>query len=194
MKRRSIGIFAGSFNPIHVGHLILANYMKEFTYLDEVWFVVTPQNPLKDPAGLLDDKVRLEMVRIAVKDLEGIGVSDIEFRLPRPSYTVDTLAALEKENPEDEFSLIMGADNWHLFTRWKAYDSILQKHKILIYPRGGKQVIIPTELEKSVTVVNAPLVEISSTFIRESIANGKNMQAFLPHGLPQFIKTHKLYQ
>ena len=148
MKRRSIGIFAGSFNPIHVGHLVLANYMQEFTYLDEVWFVVTPQNPLKDPTGLLDDKMRLEMVRIAVKDLEGIGVSDIEYRLPRPSYTVDTLAALQKENPEDEFSLIMGADNWHLFMRWKAYDLILQNTKSYL-STGGKQVIIPTELEKA---------------------------------------------
>lgn len=193
-QRRSIGIFAGSFNPIHVGHLVLANYMREFTYLDEVWFVVTPQNPLKDPAGLLDDQSRLEMVRLALHDQMNTRVSDIEFRLPRPSYTVDTLAALSEENPEAEFSLIIGGDNWELFRRWKAYETILQNHRVLIYPRRGKVILIPEEFKDTVMEVNAPLVEISSTFIRESIRNGRNIQAFLPNKVHEYIEKNKLYR
>lgn len=193
-QRRSIGIFAGSFNPIHVGHLVLANYMREFTYLDEVWFVVTPQNPLKDPAGLLDDQSRLEMVRLALHDQMNTRVSDIEFRLPRPSYTVDTLAALSEENPEVEFSLIIGGDNWELFRRWKAYETILQNHRVLIYPRRGKVILIPEEFKDTVMEVNAPLVEISSTFIRESIRNGRNIQAFLPNKVHEYIEKNKLYR
>ncbi len=194
MKGRSIGVFSGSFNPIHVGHLILANYMREFTYLDEVWFVVTPHNPLKEPIDLLDDRQRLEMVRLALQDHDGMQASDIEFRLPRPSYTVDTFAALQKEYPNTEFTLIIGGDNWSLFNRWKDHDVLLQKYRLLIYPRQGIPVIIPSEYEKSVQLVPAPMVEISSTFIRDGIREGKNMKAFLPPKVYDYIEKGGLYR
>ena len=188
-----MGIFSGSFNPIHVGHLVVANYMLEFTSLDEVWFVVTPHNPLKRQEELLDDQLRLEMVRLALKEYEGLHVSDIEFRLPRPSYTVETLAALDKEYPGTEFHLIIGGDNWAIFDRWYEHKRILQQYGVLIYPRKGEAVNVPPEYRDSVQVVNAPLVEISSTFIRESLKQGKNMRAFLPPGVHAFILERELY-
>ena len=188
-----VGIFSGSFNPIHVGHLVVANYMLEFTSLDEVWFVVTPHNSLKRQEELLDDQLRLEMVRLALKEYEGLHVSDIEFRLPRPSYTVETLAALDKEYPGTEFHLIIGGDNWAIFDRWYEHKRILQQYGVLIYPRKGEAVNVPPEYRDSVQVVNAPLVEISSTFIRESLKQGKNMRAFLPPGVYAFILERELY-
>ncbi len=194
LTKRSIGVFLGSFNPVHVGHLILANYMREFTRLDEVWFVVTPQNPLKEPDCLLNDTSRLEMVRLAVEGYEGMRASDIEFRLARPSYTVDTLSALEKEYPDDEFVLIIGGDNWKIFDRWKDHEVILQKYRLLVYPRVGQPLHVPFEFQKNVQVVNAPLVEISSTFIRNSIREGKNLQAFLPPKVHEYIQEKKLYR
>ncbi len=189
-----VGLFSGSFNPIHVGHLVVANYMLEFTSLDEVWFVVTPHSPLKRQEELLDDQLRLDMVRLALKEYEGLFASDIEFHLPRPSYTVETLAALDKEYPEKEFHLIIGGDNWVIFDRWYEHERILQKYGILIYPRKGEEVSIPHRYRDSVQVVKAPLVEISSTFIRESLKQGKNMRAFLPPGVYEFILERGLYR
>ncbi|MGI6571848.1 MAG: nicotinate (nicotinamide) nucleotide adenylyltransferase [Fermentimonas sp.] len=188
-----VGLFSGSFNPIHVGHLIVANYMLEFTSLDEVWFVVTPHSPLKRQEEMLDDQLRLDMVRFALKDYEGLHASDIEFRLSRPSFTVETLAALGKEYPGKEFCLIIGGDNWVIFDQWYEHECILQKHGILIYPRKGEEVNVPTKYRNSVRVVEAPLVEISSTFIRESLKQGKNMRAFLPPGVYDFILERGLY-
>lgn len=189
-----VGLFSGSFNPIHVGHLVVANYMLEFTSFDEVWFVVTPHNPLKHQEDLLDDQLRLEMVRLALKDYEGLHASDIEFRLPRPSYTVETLAALSKEYPGKEFYLIIGGDNWAIFDRWKEHERILQQQGVFIYPRKGEAVNVPPEYQDSVQVVNAPLVEISSTFVRECLKQGKNMRAFLPPGVYEFILERGLYR
>lgn len=194
MKQRLIGIFSGSFNPIHVGHLILANYMREFTDLDEVWFVVTPQNPLKEPGVLLDDHHRLEMVRLALEGVDGTRVSDIEFRLPRPSYTVDTLAALREENPDATFSLIIGGDNWEQFTQWKSYQTILENYRILVYPRRWRAVDIPPPNRDNVFVVNAPVIDISSTFIRDSIREGKNMQSFLPLKAYEYMEENGFYR
>ncbi len=188
-----VGFFSGSFNPVHVGHLVVANYMLEFTSLDEVWFVVTPHNPIKRQEELLDDQLRLEMVSLALKDYEGLHASDIEFRLPRPSYTVETLAALDKEHPGKEFYLIIGGDNWVIFDRWYEHERILQQYKVLIYPRKGEAVNIPPKYQESVQVVNAPLVEISSTFIRESLKRGKNVRAFLPPAVYEFILERGLY-
>ena len=189
-----VGIFSGSFNPIHVGHLILANYMSEFTYLDEVWMLVSPHNPLKKADDLLEDDVRLKMTELALENFDRLKVSDVEFHMPKPSYTINTLTKLSEENPDTEFSLIIGGDNWTKFSLWKEYEKILNNYKILIYPRLGEKVIIPDNLSKNVQVVSAPIIEVSSTFIRKSIREGKNMRAFVPEKVYDFIEENKLYK
>ncbi len=194
MKKKQVGIFSGSFNPVHVGHLILANYMREFTYLDEVWFVVTPHNPLKSAADLLDDDIRLEMMKIAVRDYDNLIVSDVEFDMPKPSYTIDTLTKLSAVNPDSEFTLIIGGDNWIKFPRWKENERLVKEYKILIYPRLGSEVKIPEALSQNVKLVDAPIVEISSTFIRESIRAGKDVRAFLPENVYDYIVDKGLYK
>lgn len=173
-----VGIFGGSYNPIHIGHLALANYLCEFCDLDEVWFMVSPQNPLKRDRKLWDDEFRLELARLATEDYPKFKVCDIEFQLPRPSYTIHTLNALQEKYPEKEFTLLIGADNWQLFPRWKAADEIIAKHKVLIYPRPG-YTINEDEFPSSVSLIQAPLFEVSSTFIRESLENGKDIRYFL---------------
>ena len=193
MKKQQVGIFSGSFNPIHAGHLILANYICEFTDLDEVWFVVTPQNPLKKSGDLLDDELRLEMAKLALEDYENMTVSDVEFNMPRPSYTIDTLTKLTNEYPGKDFTLIIGGDNWKQFHRWKQYEELVNNYRIFIYPRLGEEVIIPESLTTSVRLVEAPIIEISSTFIRESIQEGKCMRAFLPPKVYDFILQKGLY-
>lgn len=189
-----IGIFSGSFNPIHAGHLILANYISEFTTLDEVWFVVTPHNPLKETDELLDDDIRLEMTRLALEEFDNIKVSDVEFHMPRPSYTIDTLTRLTNEHPDKDFTLIIGGDNWKKFHRWKEYKRLISHYRILVYPRMGEEMMIPEQFRASVQLIQAPIVEISSTFIRESIRNGKNMRAFLPSKVYDFIVRKGLYR
>jgi nicotinate-nucleotide adenylyltransferase len=193
MKKKQIGIFSGSFNPIHVGHVILGSYMCEFTCLDEVWFVVTPQNPLKNADALLDDDIRLKMTQLALSNFENLKVSDVEFHLPRPSYTIDTLAFLKNSNPDTEFTLIIGGDNWTNFHKWKAYEQLRREYKIFIYPRLGEEIIIPEKYKKNVQILKAPLVEVSSTFIRDSIKAGKNIRAFVPEKVWDFIAKNRLY-
>lgn len=194
MSKSKIGIFPGSFNPIHVGHLVLANYMREFTYLDEVWFVVSPQNPLKKVGSLLEDDIRLRMTQLALTNFENLSVSDIEFSLPRPSYTFNTLEKLRATYPEKEFTLLIGSDNWTTFHKWKNYKRLLEKYSIIIYPRLGHTVTLSESIPNSVQLVDAPIMEISSTFIRESIKNGKNIQAFLPARVYDFIQENRLYK
>ncbi len=194
MKKKQIGIFSGTFNPIHTGHLMLANFMSEFTYLDEVWLVVTPHNPLKDADDLLEDDIRLHMTELALLDFDKLKVSDIEFSMPRPSYTIHTLMKLTEENPDKEFTLIIGGDNWTRFPQWKDYNKLLLDFKILIYPRLGEEIIIPEEFSKTVQVVHAPIIEVSSTFIRESIRYGKNVRGFVPEKVYDFIEERKLYR
>ncbi|MDR1517221.1 MAG: nicotinate-nucleotide adenylyltransferase [Dysgonamonadaceae bacterium] len=194
MGKKQIGIFPGSFNPIHIGHLVLANYLREFSYLDEIWFVVSPHNPLKSVGDLLDDSIRLEMVRLALKNFPDFRVSDVEFAMSRPSYTIDTLGKLSQENPDLEFTLIIGGDNWNGFHRWKDCECLRRKYKILIYPRLGEEIVIPPEFAKNIHQVNAPIVKISSTFIRESIREGKNMRAFVPPEVYDFIEAKGLYR
>ncbi len=191
---KKIGFFSGSFNPIHIGHLILASYIGEFTDLDEIWFVVSPRNPLKEAGVLLDDALRLEMVRLALEDYERMKVSDVEFHMPRPSYTIDTLTKLTEEHPDKEFTLIIGGDNWRQFHKWKEPEKLTSNYRLFIYPRLGEEVMIPPQLHSSVQLINAPIVEISSTFIREGIRAGRNKRAFLPSKVYDFIVRNRLYR
>lgn len=193
MKQQHIGIFSGSFNPIHIGHIILGSYLCEFTDLDEVWFVVSPQNPLKEAGSLIEDALRIEMVRLALEEYDRMFVSDVEFKLPRPSYTIDTLRYLSDNYPDKSFSLIIGGDNWRQFHRWKEYQTLINNYSIMVYPRMGDIVLIPRELEASVRCVSAPIVEISSTFVRENIGRGRNMRSFVPPLVYDFIVKNRLY-
>lgn len=174
------GIYGGSFNPVHIGHIALAEWLCRHGELEELWFLVSPQNPLKVQAGdLLDEKNRLELAQIAVKDHPRLKVSDFEFHLPRPSYTVDTLSSLRAAYPGHEFVLVIGADNWLVFDRWKAPEEILRHHRIIIYPRPGYD-IDPATLPQGVSMVNTPLFPVSSTEIRQRIACREDASSLLP--------------
>lgn len=188
-----IGLFFGSFNPIHAGHLIIANYLAHHADLDQVWLVVSPHNPLKSKSDLVNMYDRLEMVRLATELAEKIRVSDIEFKLPQPSYTIDTLTHLKERYPEHQFTLIMGADNLKSLKRWKNYELLLRDYSILVYPRPGFE---NAELAShpSVTITDTPQMEISSTFIRKSLAHGKNIQFFVPDAVLEFIDSKNLYR
>lgn len=179
---KKTGIFSGSFNPVHIGHLALANYLCEYEELDEVWFLVSPHNPLKERSHLINDHVRYQMVQTAIAGYPRFQASDFEFHLPRPSYTIDTLKALHKAYPSRSFYFIMGADNWNVISQWKDYQTLLQNYNLLIYPRKDCPVEIPA-IYPNIRFVCAPLMEISSTFIRESIRNGKDVRFFLPANL-----------
>ena len=173
------GIFGGSYNPIHIGHLALANYLCEYGDLDELWFMVSPQNPFKaHSSDLWDDNLRLELVRLAVEDYPKFQASDFEFQLPRPSYMVNTLQKLRETYPDREFVLIIGADNWASFPRWKNADIIMKHHPLIIYLRPGYE-IDASALPDNVRLINTPLLEVSSTFIRESLKQGKDVRYFL---------------
>lgn len=186
------GIFGGSFNPIHIGHLILANYLCEFENIDELWFMVSPQNPLKQQADLLEDSKRLELVNIAIKDYPKFHASDFEFQLPRPSYTINTLDALKSAYPDRIFYLIIGADNWQYFPRWKDSRRLIDENRILVYPRPGIEVR-NTEFPPNVRLLDTPLLEISSTFIRQAIREEKDIRYFLHPEVYQTILKGKLY-
>lgn len=190
-----IGLYFGTFNPIHIGHLIIANHMAEYSGLDQVWMVVTPHNPLKKKSTLLEDHHRLHMVRLATDFFEKIESSDVEFKLPQPNYTVHTLAYLKEKFPKNEFSLIMGEDNLSSLHKWKNYETILEHHKIYVYPR-----LFSSETESTfqnhpnVFRIDAPILELSSTFIRESIKKGKNVIPMLPHKVWEYIDHNLFYK
>ena len=190
-----IGLFFGSFNPIHIGHLIIANHMAEFSDLDQVWFVVTPHNPFKKKSSLLDNFQRLEMVYRATKEYTKLKPSDIEFNLPQPNYTVHTLAYLQEKYPNDSFHLIMGEDNLKSFHKWKNYEHILDNHQLYVYPRisDGK---IETQFHhnKNVHFIDAPIIEISSTQIRKSKKEGKNVRPMLPFEVWQYLDEMNFYK
>ena len=173
-----IGIFSGSFNPVHIGHLALANYLCEYEGLDEIWFMVTPHNPLKEETLLMDDALRLKLVRLAIAGYPKFRASDFEFHLPRPSYTVYTLDKLKEAYPQDTFHLIIGADNWALFPRWYQSERILAENPILIYPRPGC-VVDEETLPQNVKLASSPTFEISSTFIRQAMEEGRDVRYFL---------------
>ena len=188
-----IGLFFGSFNPIHTGHLIIANYMANHTALDKVWLVVSPQNPLKKYGDLVNTYDRLEMAKLATDNADNISVSDVELKLPQPSYTIDTLTYLKEKYPEHKFVLIMGSDNLVNLHKWKNYKLILRDYEVFVYPRPGYE---NTELAShpSVTITLTPLMELSATFIRKSLAEGKNIQYFVPDPVLKFIDSKSLYK
>ena len=173
-----IGLFFGTFNPIHIGHLILANYMAEFSDLDEVWFVITPMSPFKQKSSMLYNTHRLAIANVAVEDYPKLKTSDIEFKLPQPNYTVNTLIHIEEKYPEHQFCLIMGEDNLKGFHKWKNYETILKNYNLYVYPRISDGTVESEFLKHSnVHRVQAPIVQISSTFIRKSIKNKKDIRA-----------------
>lgn len=191
-----IGLYFGTFNPIHVGHMIIANHIAEYSGLDQVWMVVTPHNPLKAKNTLLDDYKRLEMVFLATENYPKIKPSDIEFKLPQPNYTVNTLAHLAEKFPQHEFSLVMGEDNLDSLHKWKNYQVLLDNHKIFIYPRihNEQKGEAAVKGHLNISVIDAPVVEISSTKIREMIKAGKNPRALLPDAVFTFIDHNNLYK
>jgi nicotinate-nucleotide adenylyltransferase len=201
-KEKSIGLFFGSFNPIHNGHLMIANWMKEYTGMDEVWFVVSPLNPFKKNQNLLADYHRIELANRAIMDYPGFRVSNIETRMPRPSYTIDTLTYLQELHPEHHFVLIMGSDQLPDFHRWKNAEQILDQYKILVYPRKEAQPATQDQSlhtqallnNKSVSMVKAPIMEISSSFIREAVKSGKDVRFFVPPPVWEYMREMHFYE
>jgi nicotinate-nucleotide adenylyltransferase len=177
-----IGILPGSFNPIHIGHLAIANYLAEYESYDQIWFLITPQNPLKKTNSLMDQEFRLELLTKAVGDYDKFVISTIEWNMPQPSYTINTLQKLRITYPGDTFELIIGSDNWATFHRWKDYQLILKNFKVLIYPRRGSD-RIQLHHPNAQLCKTAPKIEVSSTFIRESIAKGNDVRFYMPAGL-----------
>lgn len=202
-----IGLYFGTFNPIHVGHLVIANYMADFTELDQVWMVVSPHNPLKDKTTLLMDMHRMALVKVAIDDNSKLRASDIEFNLPKPSYTSTTLAYLKEKYPENEFALIMGEDNLRTLHKWKNHETILKNHKIYVYPR-----VLTTQEEAEVSDINAkigndfsqnanvifcedaPVMKVSATFVRNAIKEGKDVRYLLTEPVHKYIEEMHFYK
>jgi nicotinate-nucleotide adenylyltransferase len=188
----TIGIMGGSFNPVHIGHMILASYLTQWGYLDKVWLTLSPRNPLKDPKFLMSDMKRLMMLKLALKGSQNLDICDIELSMPRPSYTIDTLDILAKRHKMHKFKLIIGSDNWAIFDKWRSYQRILDEFGVLVYPRPGYPVT--SGIVDGMELVDAPLVDISSTFIRNAVARGRDVSYFLPYGVNKYIIDHKLYK
>jgi nicotinate-nucleotide adenylyltransferase len=187
-----VGLFFGSFNPIHIGHLVIANVMAENTDLDKVWFVVSPQNPLKKSNTLLHEFDRFDMVRMAINSNPKLDVTDIEFRMPKPSYTIDTLAYLQEKHPKNKYVLIIGEDNLMDFPKWKNYQKILEDYELYVYPRPR---IGKSELANhpKVKMVKAPLLDISATYIRDCIKNNHSIRYLVPDDVEAYIKFKKFF-
>lgn len=199
-----VGLYFGTFNPVHVGHLIIANFMADYTDLDKVWLVVTPQNPLKEKNTLLADHHRLALVRVAIEDNPHLVASDIEFKLPKPSFTTNTLAHLKEKYPGHEFSLIMGEDNLRTFHKWKNHEYILQHHKLFVYPR----VLTESEIKElsehhpdnrfsnhpQVIMCDAPVMKVSSSFIRKAIKEKKDVRYLLTDPVHKYIEEMHFYE
>lgn len=189
-----VGLYFGSYNPIHIGHLAIANYMVEFTGIDQLWFVVSPQNPFKKKANLLDDYQRLEMVHRAVEGDDRLRASSIEFNLPKPSYTIDTLTYLNEQFPNYRFEILMGSDNLEYFHKWKNAEKIVENYGIIVYPRPGFDKTKIRQHKNVVIAEDAPLMEISSSFIRKAIRHGKDVRHFLPQKTWEYLEEMNFYK
>ena len=193
--QKKIGLYFGTFNPIHIGHLAIANHMVEFSDLDEVWMVVTPHNPHKKKSTLLADHHRLEMVYRATEAYDNIKPSNIEFGLPQPNYTVNTLAHLEEKYPDYQFALIMGEDNLNTLHKWKNNEVILERFKVFVYPRVTSTTIKEEfKNHPKITKVDAPIMEISSTFVRNAVKDGKRITPLLPQKVWEYIDEMNFYK
>jgi nicotinate-nucleotide adenylyltransferase len=190
---RKIGLYFGSFNPIHIGHLAIANYIVEFTEIKQLWFVVSPHNPHKKKASLLNDFDRLEMVRTAIGKDKRFDICDIEFYLPKPSYTIDTLTYLTERNPASRFSIIMGSDNLNNFYKWKNHKIIKDNYGIIVYPRPDFK-FKEYKSYPDITITDAPRMDISSSFIRKAISKGKDIRHFLPPEIWKYIDEKGFYR
>lgn len=201
-KSKEIGLYFGTFNPIHIGHLIIAHFIAEFSKMDEIWFVVTPHNPHKKKKTLLEDYHRFAMVEMAIEEYPRLKASNVEFGLPQPNYTVNTLAVLEEKYPNHRFSLIMGEDNLNGLHKWKNYEVILERYKIYVYPRIFEKETdtdeeIPETIQQfpnAVERINAPIMELSSTFIREAISNNKDIRPMLSKKVWEYIDLMNFYK
>jgi nicotinate-nucleotide adenylyltransferase len=194
-----VGLYFGSFNPIHIGHIAIAGYMLEFTGIDEIWFVISPHNPLKKKETLLDDYQRLHLTNLAIGKNDRMRAMDIEFKMPVPSYTIDTLAYLEDKYPNHRFSLVMGDDNLYTLHKWKNGLELVKKCPILVYPRPDSKKPSEPLLERilsaaDIRFVKAPMMEISGTFIRNGIKKGKNMSYFMPAPVWKYIEEMHFYE
>lgn len=191
-KTKTIGLLGGSFNPVHIGHMMIATYLAQWGYVDEVWLSLSPRNPLKEPGELLPDLKRLAMLNIAAKGAVNIEICDIELAMPKPSYTINTLDVLRERYPEYRFKIIIGSDNWRIFEQWRAPRRILEEYGVIVYLRPG----YPVERRSvdGMEVVDAPMVNVSSSFIRDAIARGRNMNYFLPAGVYKYIIDNQLYR
>jgi nicotinate-nucleotide adenylyltransferase len=190
----NIGLFGGSFNPIHNGHVRLAKSLLQEAALDEVWFLVSPQNPFKQDQQLLDDDKRLQLVRLALKEEPQLMASDFEFHLPKPSYTWNTLQALEQEYPERKFTLLIGGDNWEAFDKWYRYEDILKRYPIIVYPREGSKVPGVKFQGSEIQIVETPLINISSTQIRQRLHEGKSVRGLVNTEVAMVIEQEHLYR
>jgi nicotinate-nucleotide adenylyltransferase len=193
MKKKKIGLFFGSYNPVHVGHLIIANYMATQTDLDEVWLVVSPQNPLKKKSTLARDFDRLHLVRLAIEDCPNLKASNIEFDLPKPSYTIDTLTYLNEAHPEKDFVLIMGGDNLGTLHKWKNYEQILNYYQIYVYQRPNYE-LGNLATHPAIKIFEAPLMQISASYIRKCIREGNSIQYLVTQPVFEYINSSSLYR
>ncbi|WP_294251411.1 nicotinate (nicotinamide) nucleotide adenylyltransferase [uncultured Chryseobacterium sp.] len=193
---KKIGLFFGSFNPVHIGHLILANYILENSDMDELWFVVSPQNPFKDKKSLLNDHNRLDMVQLAIKNYPNMRASNVEFSLQKPSYTIDTLTYLHEKYPDYSFSLIMGEDNLNSLPKWKNYEQLIKHHHIIVYPRVFKEEKKEPEYlqHENISLIKAPVIELSATEIRNMIRIGKNVRPMLPPEVFDYLDGSSFYK
>jgi nicotinate-nucleotide adenylyltransferase len=187
-----IGLYFGSFNPIHVGHLIIASYARQFTDLEQVWLVVSPQNPLKQSATLLNEYHRLHLVQLAIAGDNNLRVTDIEFHLPKPSYTIQTMAYLQEKYPQHRFSIIMGSDSLQNLPQWKNYKQLVANHTLYIFTRPGFD--IQNNIEANISIIDAPLLQISSTQIRAMIKNGKSVRYLVPEAVAKDIEDNNYYR
>ena len=188
----NIGLYFGSFNPIHIGHLIIANHVLNETLINKIWFIVSPQNPFKESKTLLNEFDRLHLVRLATQDDNRIKCSDIEFNLPKPSYTSNTLAFLSEKYPEHQFSIIMGSDSYQNLDKWKNYETIINNYPVYVYQREGHE--IKKTFDKEAVILNAPIIQISASQIREHIKSAKSIRYLVPEIVREEIESRKFYK